>query len=83
MLLHRQENDRAEEHPTMNPQSIELSTGTLDGNGAADHDTPFKFGWRPRAAATYPFSMRQYARLLVLRSRVEAGLFGADDWRSA
>lgn len=63
----------------MNPQSNEVIKETLDGSGAADHDVPFKFGWRPRAAATYPFSTRQYARLLVLRSRVQAGLIGADD----
>lgn len=63
----------------MNPQSIELINGTRDGSGAADHDVPFRFGRRPRAEATFPFSTRQYARLLLLRSRVEAGLVGADD----
>lgn len=44
--------------------------GSLDGNGAADHDQPYRFGFRPRASAPYPFNTRQYARLLVLRSRV-------------
>ena len=49
------------------------------GGGPGDHDVPYHFGWRPRTSATYPFSERQYARLLLLRSRVQAGLFGADD----
>lgn len=49
--------------------------GTCDGTGAGDHDEPYRFGWRPRAEATYPFSERQYARLLVLRSRYQSGTF--------
>jgi len=44
--------------------------GSLDGEGAADHDQPYRFGFRPRAVAPYPFNTRQYARLLVLRGRV-------------
>jgi len=63
----------------MNPQPAAAVTGSHDGEGAGDHDVPFKFGWRPRAAAPYPFSTRQYVRLLVLRSQVDAGLIGADD----
>jgi hypothetical protein len=47
---------------------------THDGTGAGDHDVPYSFGRRPRSAATYPFSTRQYARLLILRSRVRDGL---------
>jgi len=54
---------------------------SLDGSGAADHDQPYRFGRRPRSSAPYPFSTRQFARLLVLRSRVQAGQFGADDVR--
>ena len=57
------------------------SRGSLDGAGAADHDQPYRFGWRPRAAVPYPFNTRQYSRLLVLRGRVQDGLFGADDVR--
>ena len=44
--------------------------GSLDGDGAADHDQPYRYGFRPRTVAPYPFNTRQYARLLVLRSRV-------------
>jgi hypothetical protein len=58
------------------------TTGTLDGAGAGDHDQPYRFGHRPRASAPFPFSTRQYAHLLVLRSRVQAGLFAADDLRA-
>ena len=51
--------------------------GTRDGVGAGDHDQPYRFGWRPRASAPYPFNTRQYARLLVFRSRLHDHL--ADD----
>jgi hypothetical protein len=51
---------------------------SLDGIGAADHDNPYTFGRLPRALAPFPFSTRQFARLLVLRGGVRAGLF-ADD----
>src|ERR1700682_1000412 len=53
-----------------------VATGSLDGDGSADHDQPYQFGFRPRASAPYPFNTRQYARLLVLRSRLHAGLVG-------
>jgi hypothetical protein len=46
------------------------AAGSLDGAGAGDHDQPYRFGFRPSASAPYPFSTRQYARLLVLRGRV-------------
>ena len=59
-------------------QASTLAAGSLDGTGAGDHDLPYRFS-RPRAGITYPFSTRQYARLLILRSRVEAGLAGVDD----
>jgi hypothetical protein len=51
--------------------------GSLDGGGAGDQDQPYRFGWRPRASVPYPFNTRQYARLLVLRSRLRDQL-GAD-----
>jgi len=70
------------EDPTMNTQPIEATNGSLDGEGAADHDHPFKFGRKPRVAAPYPFSTRQYARLLVLRGRVQGDEFGTDDLRA-
>jgi hypothetical protein len=64
---------------SMNPiQAGTIAAGSLDGTGAGDHDIPYRF-FRPRATVPYPFSTRQYARLLILRSRVEAGLLGPDD----
>jgi hypothetical protein len=47
------------------------AVGTLDGTGAADHDQPYRFRWRPTASAPYPFSIPQYMRLLVLRGLVQ------------
>jgi hypothetical protein len=54
---------------------------SLDGSGAADHDQPYRFGRRQHSSAPYPFSTRQFARLLVLRGRLRAGEFGVDDAR--
>ena len=45
-------------------------SGSLDGDGVGDHDQAYRFGWRPRASAPYPFNTRQFIRLLVMRSRV-------------
>jgi hypothetical protein len=45
--------------------------GSKDGHNAADNDEPYAFGRRPNARATYPFNERQYARLLILRSRLD------------
>ena len=67
----------------MNPELVAELIGSHDGEGAGDHDVPFRFGRRPRAVAPYPFSTRQYARLLVLRSQIEAGLAGLDDRQAA
>ena len=57
-------------------QSQEMSAtieGTLDGSGAGDHDLPYRFGLKPTSGQPFPFSTHQYARLLILRSRVHAG----------
>jgi hypothetical protein len=43
------------------------------------YDEEYRFGRTPRVSAPCPFSTHQFARLLVLRSRIRAGLFGADD----
>ena len=47
------------------------SAGSKDGSGAGDNDQPYTFGRRPRAIAPWPFTERQYARLLVLRGRFQ------------
>ena len=55
---------------SVQPEKAELRLGTLDGQGAADHDQPYRFGFRPIVENPLPFNTRQYARLLVLRSRL-------------
>jgi len=54
------------------PNNVVPITGSKDGDTAADHDEPYRFGRRPNARAPYPFTERQYARLLILRGRVHA-----------
>ena len=56
-----------------------IASGSLDGVGSGDHDAEYRFGRRPKALAPFPFTTREFARLLVLRSRVDAGLCAADD----
>ena len=57
---------------------VAISAGTKDGDSAADHDEPYRFGRRPNTRAPYPFTERQYARLLIMRSRIQA-IESADD----
>jgi hypothetical protein len=71
------------EFPVISDQEADGIVGTRDGFGAADHDQPYRFGRRPRSAATYPFSTLQYVRLLVLRGRIQDGAISDDDLRSA
>ena len=42
-------------------------------------DLPYAFSGRPRAQAPFPFREIEYARLLILRGRVQDGCFGTDD----
>jgi hypothetical protein len=53
------------QHPRLSP---------FDGDGAGDHDQPYRFGRRPNARWPYPFTERQYARLLIMRGRVRDSL---------
>ena len=53
--------------------------GSQDGQGAGDHDQPYRFGRHPSSSVPYPFSTREYLRLLVLRGRFQDGLIGAGD----
>ena len=55
-----------------------IGTGSRDGLGAADHDLPYRFGCHPSSRWTYPFTERQFCRLLLLRGRLQDGEF-ADD----
>jgi len=53
-------------------------TGTHDGTGAGDHDDPYRFGRRPNLNAPFPFTTRQYVRLVVLRGRVQERQLAGD-----
>ena|SRR6266542_6344455 len=65
--------------PPSGSSQIPLVPGSKDGRGCADHDQPYTFGRRPRGVGPFPFTTRQYARLLALRGRIADGLVGADD----
>ena len=60
-------------------QQPQQSTPANDASESTDYDEPYKFGRMPRAVAPCPFSTREFARLLVLRGRIKAGQFAADD----
>jgi hypothetical protein len=49
-----------------------------DGVGAGDRDVPYVFGRLPRAAAPFPFSTREFARLMITRSRLINGLVSGE-----
>lgn len=66
----------------MDPLTTETVGESQDGNGAGDHDEAYEFGYRLSVANPRPFSERTFARLMVLRSRVDGGDFGAGDLRS-
>jgi hypothetical protein len=55
---------------SVQPEQSDPVLGTSDGQGAGDHDQPYRFGLRPRAESPFPFNTRQFARLLVLRGRL-------------
>jgi len=58
----------------MSSQPATAATGSHDGEGAGDHDVPFRFGSRParhRAVPVFHSSIRP--PFFVLRSQAEAG----------
>jgi hypothetical protein len=57
--------------------AVELG-GSHDGIGAADRDQPYRFGSRPSARWTCPFTAEQFCRLLLLRGRALDGACAAD-----
>ncbi len=69
--------------PASDPLEATAGLGTKDGRGCGDHDQAYVFGRRPRGVAPFPFTVRQYTRLLALRGRICDGLVGADDVDSA
>ncbi len=61
-------------NPVSSSETGLADRGTKDGSSAADNDQPYRFGLRPTAKAPFPFTERQYARLLILRGRVQDGV---------
>ena len=57
--------------------------GSKDGRGCGDHDQMYTFGRRPRGIAPFPFTVRQYSRLLALRGCIADGLVCSDDLDAA
>jgi hypothetical protein len=60
------------EHPQQILARSATIDGTLDGSGAADHDMSYRFGRKPNVSQPFPFSTHEYARLLILRSRIQS-----------
>lgn len=61
-------------NPVSPTEITPANRGTKDGSTAGDRDQPYRFGVRPTAKAPFPFTERQYARLLILRGRVQDGI---------
>jgi hypothetical protein len=57
-------------NPVTPSTSDKANCGSKDGSTAADNDEPYRFGLRPTAKAPFPFTERQFARLLILRSHL-------------
>ncbi len=55
------------------PYSANVPSGSRDGTVSADHDVAYAFGDRLSTAFHGRFSLRQFARLLTLRSHVQDG----------
>jgi hypothetical protein len=64
-------------------QQSNKSMSLEDRSQVGDYDEEYRFGRKPRAVAPFPFTTQEFARLLVLRSRVHAGLLAADDLAAA
>jgi hypothetical protein len=69
--------------PASDPLDATAGLGSKDGRGGGDHDQAYTFGRRPRGVAPFPFTVRQYTRLLALRGCISDGLFGSDDLDAA
>jgi hypothetical protein len=52
------------------PTSSAVDSGT--------YDEPYRFGRRPTVRAPFPFTEREFARLLILRSRLQEAAWTAD-----
>jgi len=59
----------------MNDDIRKANSSAAESDGktttGGDHDQPYEFGRRPSSRAPFPFTTREFARLLVLRSRLD------------
>jgi hypothetical protein len=65
----------------MDASQAESTTNVSSIIAAPAHDEPYRFGRRPTVQASFPFTERQFARLLIVRSRVQADE-SADDQKA-
>ena len=54
-----------------NPSANESTRSPVAGRS---YDEPYRFGRRPTGQVPYPFTPREFARLLIVRSRLEQQL---------
>ena len=67
----------------MNSSQQSNKSEARERSQGGDYDEEYRFGRRPRAIAPFPFTPHEFARLLVLRSCVQAGLLAGDDLATA
>jgi hypothetical protein len=66
-------------NPATPSTNDKANCGSKDGSSAADNDEPYRFGLRPTAKAPFPFTERQFVRLLIMRGKVNDKLAAATD----
>ena len=54
------------------------SAASNTASNAPTVDQPYRFGRRPTTACPFPFTERQFARLLIVRGRVQDAPAAAD-----
>jgi len=60
------------------PRSARIAESAADV-ASGELDQPYTMGRHPSVSAPFPFTPREFARLLVLRGRVQDGLVAAED----
>jgi hypothetical protein len=63
--------DPAAETASAAPSTSSSDEGTAIAD-AASYDEPYRFGRRPNSRAPFPFTEREFARLLIVRGRLQA-----------
>lgn len=55
-----------------NASHINAARYAHDAIAATSYDEEYRFGRKPNTRAPFPFTEREFARLLIVRSRVES-----------